>query len=92
MRGLTKAESDALRAIALQYGYLATRGPTAKDGAETGNPIELILAIISGEVATVLLGDEERLHAINKLLVMDDEVLQDIGQQLLSAARREDEA
>ena len=41
MRGLNKAESTALAAIALGYGYTATRGPTAKDGAEAGNPIEL---------------------------------------------------
>jgi len=90
MRGLNKAESNALAAIALRYGYTVTRGPTAKDGAEAGNPIELLLAIISGEVATVLLGDEERNYAIEKLITSGDDVFKDIAQQLARASARED--
>lgn len=90
MRGLNKAESDVLRAIALHHGYTVTRGPTAKNGAEAGNPIELLLAVISGEVATILLGDEERAYAIDKLMASGDEVLVSIGRQLARAAERED--
>lgn len=90
MRGLNKAESDALRNIALGYGYTVTRGPTSKDGAEAGNPIELLLAIIGGEVATVLLGDEERAYAIGRLLGSGDEVLENIGRQIQKAVERED--
>lgn len=67
MRNLNRTESDALRGIALLHGYTATRGPKVKDGQESGNPIELLLAIVSGEVATVLLADEERSLLINWL-------------------------
>lgn len=90
MRGLNKAESAALREIARRHGYTVTRGPTSKDGAEAGNPIELLLCIISGEVATVLLGDEEMRYAAAKLLASDDEILQEVGQNLLAAVRRAD--
>lgn len=89
MRGLNKAESDALRGIALQHGYLAARGPTAKDGAQAGNPIALLLAIISGEVATILLDSDDRWHAIQTLEASADPVLKDIGIQLRRAAERE---
>lgn len=89
MRGLNKVESDALAAIALQYGYIASRGPTAKNGQASGNPIALLLAIISGEVATVLLDSDERWHAIALLEAHDDKVLRDIGMQFRRAAERE---
>lgn len=89
MRGLNKAESDALAQIALRYGYIATRGPSAKDGAEAGNPIMLLLAIISGEVATVLLDQDDRWQAIRLLEASDDDILCNIAAQLRMAARRE---
>lgn len=92
MRGLNKAESDALRGIALQHGYIASRGPGAKGGAESGNPIALLLAIISGEVATILMDEGERWYAIRLLEAHEDEILQDIGRQLRRAAEREQAA
>ena len=91
MRGLNRAEGAALRAIASQFGYLSTRGPLVKDGAESGNAIEFLLAIISGEVAPVLLADEERRHAINVLSASGDPALESIARQLLRAAEREQE-
>lgn len=90
MRNLNKAESEALRCVALQHGYAASRGPLVKDGQESGNAIELLLAIISGEVATVLLADEERRHAIRLLEAHEDEALRSIGEQLRCAADREE--
>ena len=88
-QNLTKAENTALAQIALRYGYIATRGPSAKDGQESGNPIMLLLAIISGEVATVLLDQDERWQAITRLEASGDGVLQDIATQLRRAAERE---
>lgn len=89
MRWLNKAETAALAEIALRYGFIAQRGPSAKDGALAGNPITLLLAIIAGEVATVFLDSDERRHAIGILEVHPDEVLQDIAKQLRRAAERE---
>lgn len=88
-QNLNKVESDALRGVALQHGYTATRGPLVKGGAESGNAIELILAIISGEVATVLMDSDERWYAIEKLESSNDEILVSIGRQLRCAADRE---
>lgn len=89
MRGLNKAESDAIAQIARRYGYIARRGPSAKDGAEAGNPIALLLAIISGEVATVLLDPDDRWQAIRLLEASGDNILADIAVQLRTAAERE---
>ena len=99
MRGLTKSESRALAEIAKSFGYLATRGPTTKGGAEVGNPIEFILAIISGEVAPLLLetdhipnvADEMERHAA-AIGGYVGEDLASIAAQLRSAARRYAEA
>jgi hypothetical protein len=88
-QNLTIAESAALREVALSHGYTATRGPLVKNGQESGNAIELLLAIIAGEVATVLLGDEERAHAIGLLEASGDDVLMSIARQLRAAAERE---
>lgn len=88
MRGLNKAESEALRAIALNHGYTATRGPLVKGGQKSGNAIELLLAIISGELATVLLGDDERWRAIWLLEASGDAILESIARQLRTAADR----
>lgn len=92
MRGLNKAESAALATIALQYGMVVSSGPTAKNGARAGNPIALLLGIISGEVATVFIDDDgggERAEAIRLLLASEHGVLRDIGLQLRRAAERE---
>lgn len=51
----------ALRRAAEKHGYLATRGPHPG----RGNAIEFILAIDSGEVATVLISDEQRQAFVN---------------------------
>lgn len=96
MRGLNKAESVVLRDIALCHGYTVTRGPTAKNGAEAGNPIELLLAVISGEVATVLLDSDERWQIIAELerhaAALDgwlSEGIRKVASQLRAAAERE---
>lgn len=72
---LTKPESAAMLRLAQSYGY---------DDAG-----EFYLAIIGGEVAIVLLGDEERDHAIGRLLTSDDDVLANIARQLQKAVERE---
>lgn len=89
MRGLNKAESAALSAIALRYGYIASRGPSTKGGQESGNPIMLLLAIISGEVATILLDQDERWQAIKRLEESGDPIFLDIAAQLRRAAELE---
>lgn len=75
---LTKPESAAMLRLAQSYGY---------DDAG-----EFYLAIISGEVAIVLMADEEREHAIGKLLTSDDDALANVGRQLQKAADRETNA
>lgn len=60
MRGPTKEETEALRAIALQHNLTATTGPMIKDGQKAGNPSALLRAIISGDVATVLMSEDVR--------------------------------
>ena len=45
-----------LNAIARQHGYLATRGPTAGQG----NAAAMLVAIATGELAVLLLPDEQR--------------------------------
>lgn len=66
-----------LRRVAARHGYLASRGPHAGQG----DPVELALALGSGELATVLLVDEERLQAIRwldeqaKVLTQSDPLL-----------------
>ncbi len=56
----TQAEANALRSrlndLAGTFGYIAHRGSTAGQG----NLAELLIAIDSGEVALVLLPDEQR--------------------------------
>lgn len=67
LAGFTAAEARQLRAdlaeIARQHGYIARRGPTSGDG----NVAELLVAIASGEVALLLLADEEQWKAIEYL-------------------------
>ena len=88
-QNLTQPENAALAQIAAHHGYVVKRGPTAKDGVEAGYPLMLLLAIISGEVVTILLDTDERWHAIQALETSDDEVLHDIAIQLRRAAERE---
>lgn len=85
---LSKAEQDALDVLARSYGYK----DALADGLTIRAGVGFVLNILSGEIATVLLGDEERAHAIRLLLDSADETLRDIGEQLLSAARREEQA
>ena len=85
---LNKAEQDALDVLARSHGY----EDVLADGLTIRAGVGFVLNILSGEVATVLLGDEERAHAIGLLLASDDETLRSIGDQLLAAARREEAA
>jgi hypothetical protein len=66
-KNMTAQQSRQLRArlaeVAASHGYIAERGPTAGDG----NPAELLVAIANGELATVLLADDERRRAIRQL-------------------------
>lgn len=72
---LLPAERAAIKGLAETYGY---------------NELTFLLAIISGEVATVMLGQEpdERPHAIQALEASGDPVLLDIAAQLRRAAER----
>lgn len=82
---LNKAEQDALGEIAARHGYESI----LDDGVTLKPAVVFTLAIISGEVATVLLGDEERAYAIDKLLTSGDEILESIGRQMEKAQARE---
>lgn len=83
---LNKAEQDALGEIAKAHGYEGM----VIDGVSFRPAVEFTLAIIGGEVATVLLGDEEMRYAAAKLLASDDEILQEVGENLRAAVRRAD--
>lgn len=65
---MTKEDVNALRErlneVAASFGYTASRGPTAGQG----NLAEMLIAIDSGELALVLLPDEQ-IH--NALQVLD---------------------
>lgn len=78
---LNKAEQDALGAIAAAHGYTAI----VDNGITLRPAVVFTLAIIGGEVATILLSDEDRRHAIETLLRSSDDVLVDIGRQLAQA-------
>jgi hypothetical protein len=99
-RGVSQEEANAIRLqankVAAYHGYSAERGPTA--GA--GNAAEMLVAIASGELATVLLPDEQRSMAIRWLDEQSNKVdnfslaeaLQSIAKQLDAAVQREYEA
>lgn len=53
---LTREEAAAWRAIAARHGYTARTGPRAGEGSG----MQLTLAIIAGEVRTVLLDPDDR--------------------------------
>jgi hypothetical protein len=82
---LTAAEQEALDALARTHGYESV----LDDGVALRPGVVFALAIIAGEVATVLLGDEERARAISLLEASGDEVLSSIARQLRAAAERE---
>lgn len=89
------AVKDALAAIAAQHGYY-----TVHESQHRGNIRELFGAIVGGEMALVLLADEERLAAINELLRLADsdgvnwiarEAFRNIASALKEAHNREEE-
>lgn len=82
---LTPAEQDALDALARSYGY----EDVLIDGLTLRAGVGFVLNILSGEIATVLLGDKKRRYAIRLLEETGDEVLTDIAAQLRNAAERE---
>lgn len=95
-RALTSAPIAAmLRRVAARHGYLASRGPHAGQG----DPVELALALGNGELATVLLADEERSQAIRwldeqaKVITQSDpllaETIKSIANQLYEAVKLE---
>ena len=59
----TRAFSDSVAAVAASHGYRSHYGPLAG----RGNIVEMLRAIESGELATVLLADEQRDYAIRRL-------------------------
>ncbi len=91
----SKPVTSALRRVAEYHGYTAQRGPRAGQG----NVVELALAIGSGELATVLLPDEQRSMAIRWLNEQAQQVsdlslaeaLKSIADQLYTAVLRESE-
>lgn len=82
---LTPAEQDALGAIANSHSYK----DALIDGLTLRAGVVFTLAVLSGEVATVLLDEDERWYAIRLLEAHPDPVLRNIGAQLRSAAERE---
>ncbi|RMH17462.1 MAG: hypothetical protein D6698_08310 [Gammaproteobacteria bacterium] len=85
-----------LSRIALRYGYSTQRGPKAGGG----NILELLEAIVGGEIALVLLPDEQRAEVIPWLLEAADaagaddrytvrDALRAIANTLLESLRRE---
>jgi len=88
LTALLSAERALFAAIAASHGYIVSAGPRAGHG----DAVQFIQAINAGEIAAILLGDEERAHAITLLLAHEDETLRAIGEQLRSAIRREEQA
>lgn len=95
----TQAEVNALRsrlnAMAGSFGYIAHRGPTTGQG----NLAELLIAIDSGEVALVLLPDEQRSAMVDFLRqvaadsqqsALVTEAAESIAQALEQAIEREE--
>lgn len=96
----TQAETNALRSrlndLAGTFGYIAHRGPTAG----RGNLAELLIAIDSGEVALVLLPDEQRSAMVDFLCqvaadgrqsALVTEAAESIARALECAMEREDD-
>lgn len=96
-RALTSAPIAAmLRRVAERHNYTAQRGPHAGQG----DPVELAIALGTGELATVLLPDEQRTVAIRWLdeqaAIIDNpilaEALKSIADQLHDAVKLENES
>lgn len=85
LTALNKAERDAFDAIAQAHGYIVHDGPRQGQG----NALYLALAIISGEVATVLMEEDQRWYAIGKLEQSGDDVLIELAANLRTTAERE---
>lgn len=77
LAALREAEKAALRQVAAAHGY---------------NELTFLLAIVGGELATVLLDPDDRDRAIRVLAAHADPALQDIAAQLRRAAEREQAA
>lgn len=95
---LDRDQANAMRAslneIARSHGYIAHGGPTHGEG----NAAALLVAIAAGEVATVLLSDEQRSMAIDFLTDAAAaapwplrDALASIAESLSDAAAREQE-
>lgn len=82
---LSKTELAALDTLFEQHGY----EPINADGLVLDRVVVGCLALIGGELATVLLGDDERWHAIRLLEASGDAILESIARQLRTAAERE---
>jgi len=91
-RGLTKAQTNALRArlneLAALYCYTSRRGPTA----EQGNLAALLVAIDAGKVATVLLADGDLAPALAHLDQVDAPWARSIAASLRLALQYQAEA
>lgn len=95
---MTKDDVNALRErlneIAASFGYTASRGPTAGQG----NLTEMLIAIDSGELALVLLPDEQihnALQVLERLYGEDafhNDWAKDVAASLCAALRRGAEA
>lgn len=95
----SKEDVNAIRSrlneIAADHGYTATRGPTAGEG----NLTEMLCAIDSGEIALVLLPDEQRRQATAWLQQQAEQMasgplasaLQSIAVGLTAAQARQDQ-
>ncbi len=98
-KGLSQEYANAMRqrlnTIAASYGYCADRGPTTGKG----NAAEMLMAIDEGELAIVLLPDEQRAAVIEWIEknastignFMVGEALESIARQLQAAIEREKE-
>lgn len=94
---LNPEETNSLRArlnlVAKRHGYTTSRGR----GTGQGNLVGLLIAIDTGEVATVLLSDEQRKTAIRELNIISAQIgygdnwAENISEQLINAALRGDQ-
>lgn len=91
-RGLDKDQTNALvhrlNTLAASHGYIAHAGPTAGQG----NLAAMLQAIDGGEVAVVLLPDEQRGIAIRWLREQAGVAGGSLGEALLTLAQSLDEA
>ena len=87
-RQATNAFRARLNEIAASHGYIAHSGPTKGQG----NLVELLHAIDGGEMALVLLPDEQRARAIEYLETLDAEWATSIANGLRNAIQREAES